>query len=263
VQLSAAGTPGPTELRLRQPLRFARDRGAALRSATPGTVVTRLSEAANQPGDTLTLSQRGPLTRGDVQEGDVLMVGAGAEAEFVRVGTVPPSPGRTVPVSPPLRGNHDANAPLRGLTDGPLAGRLATAAPAGATEIAVAGGDPDVLRPGRIVAVGEDETASHHAVTAARREPGAVASPLEGPSHLAGDVVDDADPPRPVASAEVLLEESTVRTTTDEYGRFVFRDVADGAYHLGVTATGYAPARKAVQVPAREPDEYRVQLSPG
>lgn len=58
----------------------------------------------------------------------------------------------------------------------------------------------------------------------------------------------------PVSSARVTVPVLNRTTTTDEEGRFVFRSVPSGTYHLTATRIGLAPAHADVTVPASGPD---------
>jgi len=74
----------------------------------------------------------------------------------------------------------------------------------------------------------------------------ALVVPAPAPQSVTGTVSDPAG--NPLADARVTLIELGRTTTTDPEGRFVFTNVAAGAYRLSVSAIGFAPSVRAVTV---------------
>ncbi|HZS03174.1 MAG TPA: Pvc16 family protein [Chloroflexota bacterium] len=260
---------GAGAIQVRPTVRFAHAAGCNLyrrvlevAPADPA-IATRLAAPAAQEGGTLVLdSALGPA-------GAVLMVGSGTGVEFCRLAAAATA-GVPVAVAPSLRGNHPAGAPLRQLTVGAEVGTVQALAPAG-QGVLLLDGAPAAIAPARrqqqaLVSAGEvlqldDPTQpAWLQVTRVDVEPGALAGGPDALVAIGGWVTDDATPARPVVGALATLVEPGLTAATDAAGHFTFANLPPGAYTLRVAAAGYAAVERAVQVPARTADEYRVML---
>jgi hypothetical protein len=81
----------------------------------------------------------------------------------------------------------------------------------------------------------------------------------QGTGAIAGQVTDDEG--LPVAAAQVAVTELELLTTSDASGRFVFSDVAPGAYTLAVQSLGYESKATRVTVEAGATVETAFVLS--
>ncbi len=84
-----------------------------------------------------------------------------------------------------------------------------------------------------------------------RSSPAAAAQPLHGqaPAQLSGTVFDTATG-RPIPGATIQIDGTTLRGSTDQDGRYRLRAVASGQQVLRISAIGYAPLVRTVQVPS-------------
>ena len=71
------------------------------------------------------------------------------------------------------------------------------------------------------------------------------------PGTITGVVQDSAGAPLP--GAQVVLTQLRRRPTTDRSGRFVFRELRPGTYHVDAVMIGYAPGHTRVTVADARP----------
>lgn len=69
---------------------------------------------------------------------------------------------------------------------------------------------------------------------------------FEGPQHIAGTVVDERG--TPVQDASVSLKPGYARTTTNDKGIFLLRDVPVGEYELDISFLGYETIKQKIKV---------------
>ena len=241
-----------------RPLRWPHPAGTLVRRATPGaTAETQLAAAANRGADAVTLTARAPLDNGTLAEGVPVLLGAGAEAEVRVAGPVPAAPSTILRLLPAPAGNHAAGTALRRI-DAPdaAAGRLAANAPAGATEILVAGDGVAAITAGVPLRAG---TAAWVRVESAA--PDVVPGGGDTQYRLEGRVVADAPGAPPVAGARVVVQELAQSAVTGADGRFVFSALPPGGYTLAASAPGFADRSQPAAVPAAGTEEYTVKLS--
>jgi hypothetical protein len=264
VQLTAlVPATGPGTLTIAEPLRFDHDAGRPLRVTTLAGAATTLSAAANQPTSAITFAAPAPALPPDT----VVMIDRDDAVEFARLGAV----AAPRPVAQPLRGNHAVDAPVRAVTGERMLARLARRASADAVEVVAGGEGAAELRLGDVVRVGTNAgQPSYHEITRIRPERGALAS-VDRFVHVFGRVVDATATDIVVPGASVTLvrpaagpdpEQLLARATSDDDGRFQFRDVAPGSYVLRTSAARFLDQDKPVTVLSTRFDEYVVRLTP-
>jgi iron complex outermembrane receptor protein len=95
-------------------------------------------------------------------------------------------------------------------------------------------------------------TATIVSISAADLLPAQTRTNQAPPPVLRGVVTDSSGVPLP--SARVTVTSLSRTTTTDDAGRFVFRNLVSGTYHVTVMRIGFAPAHVDATVPATGPD---------
>jgi hypothetical protein len=261
---------GPGNVQVRPTLRFRHraNRNLFKRLLEPApaapAAATRLAQPAAQPGTRIVLDS-------PVPQGEVLMVGAGPNVEFVRL-DAEAAAGAPVTITPPLRNNHPANTPLRRLTGAEVVGRLSLPVMLDSHEVVMAGEPAAVeeaqrrqrplVSPGEVLQLDDLEQSTVFQVSTLTETVGALPGTPEEFFAIGGWIVDDATPPNPIIGAQVTLHELGLTAMTDALGRFTFANLFPGCYKLQVTAPGYQDTEREVEVPAGRIDEYRLVLQP-
>lgn len=269
VQVTATGT-GTGTIQVRPALRFAHTSNRNLfkrlleNAPTDPTTATRLAQPVAQSGSAIVLNQVIPA-------GTVLMIDTGTAVEFCQL-TTAATAGNPVAITPPLRNTHPATTPVRLLNGGETIGHLQTPAlaehlllevvgEATAVEAAQRQGQP-LLNAGDILQLLDSTQPLAVQVTTVTEQTSATQGAPEAFFAIGGWVTDNTSSRSPVVGARVSLRELQLQANTNTAGQFTFANLFPGAYILQVSALGYQNHEKAIQVPARSTDEYRITLSP-
>lgn len=242
-------------LRVRPPLAHDHVEGTELRRTTVTAGVAELQDPATADATEITVVDLAGLN-----EGDVLMIGGGPATEFCQLGPLPAA-GTTIPITPPLRHEHEAGTLLHRVVDGDAVGVLGAVAPQDGRALAVARATADQLNVGDVIKV-DDPVHPAYAQVASISGPQPALSPAaETLIQIGGQVLAAGAPGVPLTGVEVTLVEPGLTATTNAEGRFTFANLSPGSYQLRAQAAGYAPVEKAIEVPGAL-GEYDIGLLP-